>query len=83
MVNQIRAGARSQVVVGDYTKRTPSPSDAFSFSVGPNKSYSLVPIATEGTIMRAHHVIIAAVAVILIGVGVKLIFVLATSVLRS
>jgi hypothetical protein len=46
MVNQIRAGARSQVVVGDYTKRTPSPSDAFSFSVGPNKSYSLVPIAT-------------------------------------
>src|SRR4029077_3801474 len=47
MVNQIRAGARSQVVVGDYTKRTPSPSDALSFSVGPNKSYALVPIATQ------------------------------------
>ena len=29
--------------------------------------------ATEGTVMRAHHVI-AVVAVILVGVGVKLIF---------
>jgi hypothetical protein len=28
----------------------------------------------KGTIMRAHHVIIAAVAVILVGFGVKLIF---------
>jgi hypothetical protein len=34
----------------------------------------LEPFATKGTIMRAHHVIIAAVAVILIGLGVKLIF---------
>ena len=34
----------------------------------------LEPFATKGTIMRAHHVIIAAVAVILIGIGVKLIF---------
>jgi hypothetical protein len=33
--------------------------------------------ATEGTVMRPHFVIIAAVAVILIGLGVKLIFFLA------
>jgi hypothetical protein len=32
------------------------------------------PFATEGTIMRAHHGIIAAVAVVLVGFGVKLIF---------
>ena len=35
-------------------------------------------LATEGTTMRAHHVI-AVVAVILVGVGVKLMFFTATT----
>jgi len=43
----------------------------------PNKAMPLAPafraFATGGTVMRAHHVI-AVVAVILVGVGVKLIF---------
>ena len=44
---QCDASTMAYGAAGDYTKRTPSPSDAFSFSVGPNKSYSLVPIATQ------------------------------------